>query len=133
MKVGTQDSRERICQRSNQLVRTVPVVNGPDTFSRKSVSTTKGPWRVAAPFPNQTGVRDETTTQHFVRNCSRAQTIAHFETCSPSDITRLEPASMGSFAPHSHSIINKPSKLLIYKGSATASALFTVTFTVNLI
>jgi len=33
---------------------------------------------------------------------------------------------MGSFAPHSHSIINKPSKLLIYKGIATASALFTV-------
>ena len=33
---------------------------------------------------------------------------------------------------YSHSIINKPSKLLIYKGLATASALFTVTFTVNL-
>ena len=34
---------------------------------------------------------------------------------------------------YSHSIINKHSKLLTYKGSATASALFTVTFTVNLI
>jgi hypothetical protein len=40
---------------------------------------------------------------------------------------------MGFFAPHSHSIINKPSKLLIYKGIATASTLSTVTFTVNLI
>ena len=40
---------------------------------------------------------------------------------------------MGFFAPHSHSMINKPSNLLIYKGSATDSALFTVTFTVNLI
>jgi hypothetical protein len=40
---------------------------------------------------------------------------------------------MGFFAPHSHSIINKPSKLLIYKGLVTDSALFTVTFTVNLI
>ncbi len=36
-------------------------------------------------------------------------------------------------APYSNSIINKPSKLLIYKGLASASALFTVTFTVNLI
>jgi len=35
--------------------------------------------------------------------------------------------------PYSHSIINKPSKLLIYKGLVTDSALFTVTFTVNLI
>jgi len=34
---------------------------------------------------------------------------------------------------YSHSIINKPSKLLIYKGLATDPALFTVTFTVNLI
>ena len=50
-----------------------------------SVSTTKGPWRVAASFANQTGVRDKTTTQHLVRNCSRAQTIAHFEACSLSD------------------------------------------------
>ena len=40
---------------------------------------------------------------------------------------------MGSFAPHSHSIINEPSNLLIYKGLATDSAIFTVTFTVNLI
>jgi len=40
---------------------------------------------------------------------------------------------MGSFAPHSHSIINKHSKLLIYKGLAASPALFTVTFTVNLI
>jgi hypothetical protein len=30
-------------------------------------------------------------------------------------------------------MINEPSKLLIYKGVDTASALFTVTFTVNLI
>ena len=30
-------------------------------------------------------------------------------------------------------MINEPSKLLIYKGLVTASALFTVTFTVNLI
>ena len=104
----------------------MPLLQRPDTFPRKSVSTTKGLWRVPAPIANQVGVLDETTTQHFVRNCSRAQTIAHFEACSPSDITRLEPASMGSFAPHSHSIINKPSKLLIYKGIATASALFTV-------
>ena len=34
---------------------------------------------------------------------------------------------------HSHSIINKPSKLLIHKAFDTASELFTVTFTVNLI
>ena len=34
---------------------------------------------------------------------------------------------------YSHSIINKASKLLIYKGLASASAPFTVTFTVNLI
>ncbi len=40
---------------------------------------------------------------------------------------------MGFFAPHSRSIINEPSKLLIYKVLATDSALFTVTFTVNLI
>ena len=40
---------------------------------------------------------------------------------------------MGSFAPHSHSIINEPSKLLIYKGLITASAFFTVIFTVNLV
>jgi hypothetical protein len=30
-------------------------------------------------------------------------------------------------------MINEPSKLLIYKGLATATALFTVIFTVNLI
>jgi hypothetical protein len=30
-------------------------------------------------------------------------------------------------------MINKPSKLLIYKELITASALFTVTFTVNLV
>jgi hypothetical protein len=30
-------------------------------------------------------------------------------------------------------MINEPYKLLIYKGLATTSALFTVTFTVNLI
>ena len=33
--------------------------------------------------------------------------------------------------PNSHSIINKPSKLLIYQGLATASALFTVTHAHN--
>jgi hypothetical protein len=32
-----------------------------------------------------------------------------------------------------HSIINEASKLLIYKGLSAGSALFTVTFTVNLI
>jgi hypothetical protein len=37
------------------------------------------------------------------------------------------------YRPYSHSIINEPSKLLIYRGLATATALFTVTFTVNLI
>ena len=40
---------------------------------------------------------------------------------------------MGFFAPHSHSMINEPSKLLIHKGLVTDSELFTVTFTVNLI
>lgn len=35
--------------------------------------------------------------------------------------------------PYSHSIINEPSKLLICRGLETDSALFTVTFTVNLI
>ena len=40
---------------------------------------------------------------------------------------------MGFFAPHSHSIINERSKLLIYKGLDTDPELFTVTFTVNLI
>ena len=34
---------------------------------------------------------------------------------------------------YSHSIINEPSKLLIPKGFYAASALLTVTFTVNLI
>jgi hypothetical protein len=84
-------------------------------------------------LPTKTGVRDETTTKHFVRGCTRAPPLAHFEAHAPPDVTRLEPASVGFFAPHSHSIINKPSKLLIHKGFDTASALFTVTFTVNLI
>lgn len=105
MKVGTQDSRERICQRPNQLVRTVPVVNRPDTFPRKSVYTTKGLWRVPASIANQTGVHDETTTKHFVKSCTRAQPLAHFEAYAPPDVTRLEPASVGFFAPHSHSIV----------------------------
>jgi hypothetical protein len=38
-----------------------------------------------------------------------------------------------NIALHSHSIINEPSKLLICKGLTTASKLFTVSFTVNLI
>ncbi len=133
MKVGAQASRERIRQRSNQLVRTAPVVNRPDTFSRKSVYTTKGLWSVPAHIANQTGVRDETTTKHFVRSCTRAPPLAHFEAHAPPDVTRLEPASVGFFAPHSHSMINKPSNLLIYKGPATPFALLTVTFTVNLV
>lgn len=113
--------------------RTVPAVNRPDTFPRKSAYTTKGLWRVPASIANQTGVHDETTTKHFVRSCTRAPHLAHFEAYAPPDVTRLEPASMGFFAPHSHSMINRPSKLLIYKVLVTDSALFTVTFTVNLI
>jgi hypothetical protein len=77
-------------------------------------------------LPTKTGVRDETNTKHFVRSCTRAQPLAHFEAYAPPDVTRLEPASVGFFAPHSHSMINEPSKLLIYKGLATATALFTV-------
>jgi hypothetical protein len=83
-------------------------------------------WRVPASIANQTGVPDETTTKYFVRSCTRAPPLAHFEAYAPPDVTRLEPASMGSFAPHSHSIINETSKLLIYKGLVTAYALFTV-------
>jgi hypothetical protein len=89
--------------------------------------------RVPASIANQTGVHDETTTKHFVRSCTRTPPLAHFEAYAPPDVTRLEPASVGFFAPHSHSIINEPSKLLIYKGLITASAFFTVIFTVNLV
>ena len=83
-------------------------------------------------MPTKIGVHDETTTKHFLRSCTRAQPLAHFEAYAQPDVTRLEPASMGFFAPHSHSMINETSKLLIYKGMDTASAVFTVIFTVNL-
>ena len=89
----------------------VPVVQRPDTFPRKPVSTAQGSWHVPVPIAHQARVHDETTAKHFVTGCTRAPTLS----------------------PHFHSIINETSKLLIYKGMDTASALFTVTFTVNLI
>ena len=88
---------------------------------------------MSACLANQTQAHDETATKHFV-SFTRARSP------SPSRGLRtsrrnvgLGPVSMSFSSPHSHSIINEPSKLLIYKGMYTASALFTVTFTVNLI
>ena len=82
---------------------------------------------------DQTRAHDETATKHFVSFTRARSPSPSRGLLTARRNVGLELGSLGFFAPHSHSIINKPSKLLIYKGLATDPKLFTVTFTVNLI
>lgn len=52
--------------------------------------------------------------------------------CAPPNATRLETASTGALSPHSHSIVNEPSKLLIRKALDAAPQTFAVIPAVNL-